>query len=109
MKKRYNNNEEYRAAEQERTKLFRREKYRTNEEFRQKESIDATQRRKLIKLQTPKWVNMDDIKQIYKDRPEGHHVDHIVPLQGDNVSGLHVPWNLQHLPREENLKKSNKF
>jgi hypothetical protein len=38
-----------------------------------------------------------------------HHVDHIIPLQGKNVSGLHVFSNLRVIPGEDNVKKSNKY
>lgn len=67
-------------------------------------------KRKAQKLRAcPKWVNRKEIDSFYINCPPGNHVDHIVPLQGKNVSGLHVLWNLQYLPAIENLKKGIKF
>lgn len=68
-----------------------------------------SKRRALLKQRLPKWAAMNKIKEIYVNRPEGMHVDHIIPLQGVNVSGLHVPENLQYLPASENLKKHNNW
>lgn len=74
-----------------------------------KEYLAMTNKRRAKKLSaTPKWVNFNEIETIYKNCPEGHEVDHIIPLQGKNVSGLHVPWNLQYLTISENRSKGNK-
>ena len=72
------------------------------------------------KLQrTPVWLTDFDklkIKCIYsiasmltRENKAPWHVDHIIPLRGENVSGLHVPSNLQVLPKTDNLIKGNRY
>jgi len=68
---------------------------------------------------TPNWLTPEQLMEITGFYTEAqrlteitgvqHHVDHIVPLRGKIVSGLHVPWNLQILTFIENRTKSNKF
>ena len=55
------------------------------------------------------WSDLEKISEYYSKCPDGYQVDHIVPLQGVSVSGLHVLDNLQYLTKEDNLKKHNKF
>lgn len=57
----------------------------------------------------PAWANREAIQRFYEARPEGFHVDHVIPLRGKLVSGLHVLENLQYLPGSENNKKSNSY
>lgn len=67
---------------------------------------------------TPGWMNaghLFEIECIYRYcaalRGIGldYEVDHIVPLQGESVSGLHLPWNMQIIMASENAKKGNRF
>ncbi len=69
----------------------------------------GNQRRAQELKAVPKWANKKKILEIYKNCPDGYHVDHIVPLLGKTVCGFHVENNLQYLTVEENLKKSNKL
>lgn len=79
---------------------------------------DAKRRAEKLK-RTPIWLTMDDlwmIKQahelaVLRTKLFGFswHVDHVVPLQGKIVSGLHTPYNLQVIPAVVNTSKSNKF
>jgi len=79
-----------------------------------------TAKRRAARLQaTPDWLTDEQhwvIQEIYdlcvlRSDLTGvaHHVDHIVPLQGKTVCGLHVPWNLQVITATENCSKGNQW
>ena len=58
----------------------------------------------------PVWADDDKIKQMYINASQqGLEVDHIIPLHGDTVSGLHVHGNMQLMTRADNASKSNNY
>lgn len=72
-------------------------------------------RRMAVKRATPPWADMDAILAVYEAAAarrragEDVHVDHVIPLQGKTVSGLHIAENLQIIPAIENLRKGNQI
>ena len=108
--------EKWRAANREQINEHGRQYRRVRKEHYnflcQKRKIDLLKR-------TPKWLTSDDlwmIEQAYelaglrtKMLGVEYHVDHVIPLRGKYVSGLHVPLNLRVVPWFENQRKTNKF
>ncbi len=106
---------EYRLSNLEKIKEYQKDYFNKNKH----RSAERTAKRKSAKLNaTPPWLTkdqLDEIEYIYFLRQDvnllsdyEYHVDHIVPLQGKEVCGLHVPWNLQLLTKEENHAKNNR-
>ena len=82
-----------------------------------KRAATEAKRRAKKSSATPDWLTQDHLREIEtlywlaKDLKsvsgQEYHIDHIVPLNNPNVCGLHVPWNLQVLPSDINISKSN--
>lgn len=135
MKAHYEANKEkikaYYQANKEKQKVRRKAWYKKNKETeaaKQKAWEEANKDKRYVinanrrasKLQrTPSWLTKEDleeIKDIYRmarrrQEVEGiaYHVDHIIPMQGETISGLHVPSNLQILRAKDNMIKGNKY
>jgi hypothetical protein len=104
-------NPEYKQKAKLRQKLWRSANL---DKHANKEAKRRTQKLKAF----PKWLSEEQLQQIQTEYAlckwctevmnTSYHVDHIVPLQGKNVCGLHVPWNLRVIPANENMRKGNK-
>lgn len=81
-------------------------------------AMKAAKRAKKLKA-TPVWLSAEQHEKILEfyliattltaHMCEPYHVDHIVPLKGESVCGLHVPWNMQILTAAENSRKKNRM
>ena len=88
-------------------------------ENRAKHTADTAKYRADKDKRTPNWLTEFDhihIKALYqlaamRTRESGFpwHVDHVIPLRGKNVSGLHTPSNMRVIPGEENVRKNNVY
>ena len=101
----------YRSLNPERTRSAVRKHYRAN-----KSAYVAycAQRKAARLLATPTWADTRLIAAIYAEAKRlsdetgvPHEVDHIIPLQSRYVCGLHIPCNLQVVPRDLNRRKGN--
>ena len=87
----------------------------SNKRCRARKNADWSKRRADLIHRTPAWADLEKIKAFYRLAAGfsklyvPHHVDHIIPLKGKGVSGLHVENNLQVLVGADNLAKSNHF
>lgn len=108
----YANQRAWRASNPEKVKQYSRTYWENN---RDKYQHQKALRRASELQATPAWVDANALSSIYAKaarlRAAGQdvHVDHIVPLRGKNVCGLHVPWNLQIIPASDNLRKGNRL
>jgi len=100
----------------ERNPEYLKEHYKANKE---RYVAARARRRAAQESATPSWLTAIDkamIQEMY-DVSEAryiqtgikHHVDHIVPINGKGVAGMHVPWNLQVITAQENLSKGWRF
>jgi len=123
--------QQYKDANRDRISAYQNQRYqknraeilKRNETWRlanmAKQVARVTRYKQRRRNAAPHWLTGEDNARILAKYKEAtwmtassgikHHVDHIVPLQGKTVCGLHVPWNLRVIPARENQKKFNRL
>lgn len=84
-------------------------RYSRTDRGRQSGRRRAARRSSRVRVAMPKWCDPEAIASFVVGCPSGYHVDHIIPLNGKIVCGLHVLDNLQYLSAQENASKNNKI
>jgi len=103
----YNKNNSYRKLNPDKSYEYQK-KYR--EANRGKRTAWLAKYRSTKLQATPPWFEKDLVETVYiKAKEWGFAVDHVIPLQGENVCGLHCWENLQLLDPMLNSSKGNRF
>ena len=117
----YKNNKDKKRAydakrREEKRHLYRDASKRWHRAHPDRKNADTSARRKRVRQRMPPWIIPSAMKCFYEQAQRvslclsiAHHVDHIIPLRGKTVSGLHVPWNLQVISATKNMRKQNCF
>ena len=115
-RRRYQKNYVSAPGDDEQRRQWREDKKRLYHQNRHALMARASKNRSEKLKRSPAWANKKKIERVYqlaawafKYTDESLEVDHIIPLQGKNISGLHVENNLQILTRSENRGKCNSF
>ena len=119
---RLNSNRQCVRCHRDKVNAYRKSRYNSDPEFHDKmrvklnaswarsDRLQYLDRRMALIKRIPKWADRTKIRNIYKEaREKGMTVDHVIPLRGKLVSGLHVHNNLQILPASVNFSKGNAF
>jgi hypothetical protein len=99
-------------------KTIRETAKRWRENNKGKKNADTAKRFAAKMQRMPKWLTKEEkirircyyqLASMYtKESGYDWHVDHIIPMRGADVSGLHVPWNLRVIPATDNIRKGNR-
>jgi hypothetical protein len=122
-KREYLDREDVKVAARGRTRVWaevnkeKKKEYDSNWKSKNRPAVRSyrAKRRAKVRMATPPWLteaHYEAIKAVYKEAERlsaetgiEYQVDHIVPLSGKTVSGLHVPWNLRAIPAHENQRR----